>query len=114
MIFGQKLTWQYGPVTAKNQIISSLSKFGEKCQILSKYFTSQAGPVNRKIAGPRQYFLATGQQASAKLYTGPSPVTSKYFFAKITLKCFYVKNIVNAYDLSEMEPRPKCLILQRC
>ena len=32
-------------------------------------FTGQAGPVNKKLTGPRQYLLATGQQASAKLYT---------------------------------------------
>ena len=32
-------------------------------------FTGQAGPVNKKLPGPRQYLLVPGQQASAKLYT---------------------------------------------
>ena len=52
-----------------DQIISRLSKFGEKCQILSKCFTGQEWPVNKEITGLRQYLLATGQWASAKLYT---------------------------------------------
>ena len=47
---------------------------GEKGQILLNFSTGQAGPVNKKITGPRQYLLATGQQASAKLYTANETV----------------------------------------
>ena len=44
-------------------------KFEEKMSNIVQIFTGQAGPVNKKLTGPRQYLLATGQQASAKLYT---------------------------------------------
>ena len=36
---------------------------------MSNFFAGQTGPVNKKFTGPRQYLLAMGQQASAKLYT---------------------------------------------
>ena len=44
-------------------------KFEEKMLNIVQVFTGQAGPVNKKLTGLRQYLLATGQQASAKLYT---------------------------------------------
>ena len=44
-------------------------KFEEKMSNIVQIFTGLAGPVNKKLTGPRQYLLATGQQASAKLYT---------------------------------------------
>ena len=39
---------------------------------IAQNFTGPAGPVNKKITGPRQFLLALGQQASAKLYTAYS------------------------------------------
>ena len=44
----------------KNQIISRLSKFGEKCHILSKFFTGQAGPVSKKNYWPETIFTGHG------------------------------------------------------
>ena len=45
----------------KNFDIWSLSKFKKKYQILSKFFTRLAGPVNKKLTGSRQYLLASGE-----------------------------------------------------